>query len=581
MSKEFIEKNAGQSGEFLNYLETCLLKGRIGRRQFIHFSVAAGLSTLAAQAMGETLDEARANQDKLASAPAAEYDYIVCGAGSSGCVIAARLAENPNNKILLVEAGDWDTAPSVLNPGVWFTNLGTERDWGDICLPSPAVNNLAIPSTMARVVGGGSSINATIWVRGHKNDFEHWADQTGDKAWGYEHSIEIYRRVEDWQGNMEGQYRGRGGKVWVEPSQNPQPIAPAMVEAAKSLGMPTYEDLNDRRGREGKGGFALMNHIIKGGQRRNMAQSYLYPVLARTNITVMTRTHADRLMMDGAKAIGVEVVRNDKLYRIKASREVIVSLGGIRSSKLLMLSGIGDEKELGSVGIKTLVHAPEVGKNFHDQILHGGCLWQYKAPMAPRNSATEASGFWRSDLASDVPDINPVQIELPYTSEAVAKQYSPPGTTWALCAGLVQPRSRGTVKLRSSNPSDAPIVDPRFLSHPDDVKILMQGIELCREIGNAKPLADLSVREVIPGKKLELRDLENFARNGTTTFFHQVGTCRMGKDEKSVVDASLRVRGVANLRVADGSVMPRITSCATMSACVYIGERMAEILRAA
>lgn len=578
MTQTFVEKNAAQRGPFLDYLEGALLKNQIDRRQFIRFSMAVGMSAFAAQAIGDALDDARTNQNKLAASRDAEYDYIVCGAGSSGCVIAARLAEDPNAKVLLVEAGDWDTAPTILDPRLWFTNLGTDRDWGDIALPSKSVNNRAIASHMGRAIGGGSSINATIWVRGHKNDFEHWAEQAGDKNWGYAHSLEIFRRIEDWQGKPDATYRGKGGKVWVEPPNNPLPIAQSMLAAAQSLGMPVYDDLNGKR-QEGHGGFAMMNHIIKDGRRRNMAQSYLYPMLGQKNITVMTNTHVDRLMIEGENATGVELNRGGKIQRIKAKMEVIVSLGAIRSAKLLMLSGIGDEKDLKAHNIKTVVHSPEVGKNFHDHILHGGCVWEYKSPMDHRNSGAEASGFWKSNDALDTPDLNPVQIELPYTSDVVGAQYKPPGTSWALCAGLVQPKSRGTVKLRSNSAMDAPLVDAQFLSHPDDVKALMRGIELCREIGNAAPLAQYSVREVVPGKKLDASELQKFAVDGVTTFFHQVGTCRMGKDEKAVVDANLRVRGMKNLRVADGSIMPRISSCATMAACVYIGERLIENLK--
>ena len=224
------------------------------------------------------------------------------------------------------------------------------------------------------------------------------------------------------------------------------------------------------------------------------------------------------------------------------------------------------------------MHAPEVGQNFQDHILHGGCIWEPKEHIPHRNSAANASGFVKSQASLVSPDVNLVQIELPYASDVIGKRYSPPNTSWALCAGLVAPKSRGEVRLKSANPADRPIVDARFLSHPDDVKALAYGIELARDIGNSAAMSAFVKREVAPAQKLSGQEMDNFIRDGATTYFHQAGTCRMGKDSKAVVDAKLRVNGVKNLRIADSSIMPRIASVATMATCALIGERMAEIL---
>lgn len=210
--------------------------------------------------------------------------------------------------------------------------------------------------------------------------------------------------------------------------------------------------------------------------------------------------------------------------------------------------------------------------------MHGGCIWEPKEHVPHRNSAANAAGFLKSVATQATPDVNLVQIELPYASDVVAKQYSPPSSSWALCAGLVAPKSRGEIRLRSANPADRPIVDARFLSHPDDVKALAFGIEVSREIGNSPAMQAFVKREVAPGKKLTGLDMETFVRNGATTYFHQSGTCRMGSDKDAVVDSRLRVNGVAGLRIADSSIMPRIVSVATMATCVLIGERMADIL---
>lgn len=561
----------------LEHLERSFIGGRLTRRGFIQAVTAAGLATSGLHALADELDAIRANQNKRATSLRTSYDYIVVGTGSSGSALVGRLAAKGSANILVIEAGDWDTAPSVFNPNVWFTNLGTERDWKDVAIPSAGTNNRAIPEHMGKVVGGGSSINATIWARPFKNDLEGWAQEAGDPAWGYEHALAIYRRMENWQGKPDARYRGKGGPVWCQPAHAPHPLAPAMLAACRSLGLPVLDDLNGAR-EEGEGGFALMNQIIREGQRQSMARSYLYSVLARKNVTLMVQSHVNRVTFSGTRATGVEVNVAGSIRRIQARSEVILCSGGINTPKLLMLSGIGDEVQLRAHGIKTVVHSPEVGENFQDHILHGGCIWEPNQHIPHRNSAANASGFIKSQAALATPDLNLVQIELPYGSEAITKQYSPPPTSWALCAGLVGPKSRGVVRLKSANPTDRPVVDARFLSHPDDVKALAYGIEVARDIGNSPAMRDFVKREVAPAKKLTGAEMDDFVRNGATTYFHQAGTCRMGKDSKAVVDAKLRVNGVRGLRVADSSIMPRIASVATMASCALIGERMAEIL---
>jgi choline dehydrogenase len=565
--------------QLLASLEASLMKGRINRRDFLRFMGAAGMLGAGVTALADTLDGIRANQGERGKILLDAYDYIVCGTGSAGCALVHRLAADPDAKILVIEAGDWDTSPAVADPRVWFTNLGTERDWNDIAVRSPHVNDRAIPEHMGRVVGGGSSINATIWARPFRKNLDYWVEVTGDQAWGYDHALSIYRRVENWQGKPDARYRGQGGPVWVQPAHEPSPLAPGMLDACASLGLPVLDDLNGAR-EERDSGFALMNQIIRDGQRYNLAKAYLYPVLGQKNVTLLVNIHVDRLTVSGNTVEGVEFVRDGYPVRIRANREVIVATGGINTPKLLMLSGIGDQQELKKHGIKTVFHSPEVGKNFQDHILHGGCLWESTDTPGLRNSGAEASGFAHSTSdRSGPPDLNLVQIELPYASEVIAKTYSPPANSWALCAGLVQPKSRGHIALRSAKPSDRPIVNANFLSHPDDVKALAVGIEMCRDIGNAAPLRKLSRREVAPARKLTGKEMTDFIRNGATTYFHESGTCRMGKDTRAVVDAKLRVNGVRKLRIADSSIMPRIVSVATMATCVLIGERMAEILK--
>jgi choline dehydrogenase len=580
---KLINGNNGYSGanrpddSQLEQLERAFIAGTLDRRSFLRTAAALGFGSTGLTALADELDAVRANQKERSTNLQNSYDYVVVGTGTAACALVGRLATRKNATILMIEAGDWDTAPSITDPTVWFTNLGTERDWGDIAVASAGTNNRTIPEHMGRVVGGGSSINATIWARPFKTDLEHWARVSNDKGWGYESGLEVFRRAENWQGTPSERFRGKGGPVWCQPANNPHPMAPAMLQACKALGYPILDDQNGRR-EEGGGGFALMNQIIKDGRRQSMARSYLYPVLSLPNLTVLVNTHVDKLVLAGNKVTGVEITRAGVKSSINAGTEVILCSGGINTPKLLMLSGIGDDAQLRQHGIKTVVNAREVGKNFQDHLLHGGCIFEPKEHIPHRNSAANAAGFLKSKASLASPDINIVQIEIPYTSDVIGKQFAPPPTSWALCAGLVAPKSRGEIKLRSADPKDRPIVDARFLSHKDDVKALMFGIDVCREIGNSPAMKDFVKREVAPGKKLVGKELEDFARNGATTYFHQAGTCRMGSGNSAVVDSKLRVNGVQGLRIADSSIMPRIASVATMATCVLIGERMADIL---
>jgi choline dehydrogenase len=568
-----------EKNQLLDKLEYGLLTGNIDRRSFMKTGLAAGvLSATSLEALADELVAIRENQNKRGEALGKSYDYIVVGSGCAGSALVGTIAKTmASAKILLIEAGDWDTAPSIQDPKIWFTNLGTERDWGDVSIPSASTNNRGIPEHTGRVLGGGSSINATIWARPFKADMDHWAKESGDKAWGYEHSLKTFKSIENWRG-APSKYRGTSGPVWVQPAFEPTPLAPAMLAGCKELGLPVVSDLNGEREITGSG-FGLMNQIIKDGRRYNMARAYLYPVMAQKNVTVLVNTQVNKVVLEGDKAVGVEVVRNGKTFVIRAAKEIVLSAGGFNTPKILQLSGIGDEADLKAVNIKTLVNSTEVGKNVQDHILHGGCLFEPPEPIPYANSAANASGYYKTNPALELPDVSIVQIEIPYSSPEIAKEYSPPKTAWALCGGLVAPKSRGTVKLKSNNPNDRPIVDMQFLSHPDDVKALSSSIEIARSIANTSAMKKYVVREVAPGKKLEGAEMEKFIRNGATTYFHSAGACRMGKDNKAVVDSKLRVRGVRNLRIADSTIMPRIVAVPTMPACVLIGKRMAEILK--
>lgn len=571
---------SNNSDQMLERLEQSMIAGKISRRKFIASALAMGvLGIMPLRALADELENIRQIQAGHIANLAKSYDYIVVGSGSAGCALVGTLADKTDGNILLIEAGDWDTAPSVLDPRLWFTNLGSERDWGDVSLPTADVNGRAIPEHTGRVVGGGSSINASIWTRPIKADMDHWANETGDTAWNYENSREIFKRMENWQGTPNATFRGTDGPVWVQPAQGLLPLVGATLNAAAEVGLPVTDDLNTDREISGSG-FGLMNHIIKDGQRNSMARAFLYSALARKNVTLLVNTDVTRIIIEGNVAVGVSCTRNGKDVEFRADREIILSAGGFNTPKLMMLSGIGDKEELKKVGVETVLHSPEVGKNVQDHILHGGCLFEAPEPIDHRNSAANMSGYLKTDSSLELPDVSIVQIELPYASDVVAADYplDKPANTWALCGGLVAPKSRGTVKLASDKPTDRPIVDMQFLSHPDDVKYLERAIGVAREIAHAPALKDHVVKEIVPGKKLEGEELSNFVRNGATTYFHSSGACRMGKDDSAVVDSQLRVNGIRNLRVADSTIMPRIVSVPTMSVCALIGIRMAGML---
>jgi choline dehydrogenase len=566
------------SGDLLNALEGALYRGQIERRQFLRLALAAGASLATAQSIAQDGGDAAITQLYNARDLRQEYDYIVVGSGSGGAVVAGRLAAETDARVLLLEAGNTDQVDAVLNPGLWPTNIRSERDWGHSAAPSPAVNNRSLILPMGKVVGGGSSVNASVWSRGHKNDFDSWAAATGDAGWSYANVLEIYKRIEDWQGTPDAARRGKGGRLWVAPAKNPNPIANAMLDAAASVGIPKFDDQNGAL-MEGAGGVAIANLRIRDGRRRNLPSDYLYQSLKRPNLTLLTGAEVQTLKMEGNRVRGVTFMRDGKVQTVRAARRVVLCAGAINTPKILMLSGIGDETELKRHGIKTAVKLPGVGRNFQDHVLVAGCIWEYNEALPPANNAAEATFFWKSDASLPTPDLQPFQIEVPFASEVTGPQFKAPAGAWTIAPGLVRPKSRGRVTLASAKPADMAKVDGAFLRHPDDVKALLRGIELCREIGNSAAMKSYVKREVMPGK-LSGDEMANFLRNAAGTYFHESCTCKMGRDEQAVVDGKLSVRGVRGLSIADASVMPAVSTGNTMAPTVIIGERMADILMA-
>ncbi len=505
------------------------------------------------------------------------YDFIVCGAGSAGSVLARRLAENASVQVLLIEAGGSDDRPSVMNPAAWPTNLGSETDWGFVAEPNPHLNGRAMPMSMGKVCGGGSSINVMVWARGHRSDWDFFAEESGDASWGYDSVLGIYRELENWQGAPDPWRRGVGGPVYVQPSPEPGPVALAMLDAAREIGIPTFQSPNGEM-MEGDGGCAISDVLIRNGRRNSIFRAFTYPYLDRPNLTLLTDTEVSRVIIENGRAVGVEAVHEGVSRRFGASREVILSLGALQTPTVLMRSGVGDEEELRRNGVEVTRHLPGVGRNLQDHVSFG-CIWEYREPIAPRNTGSEATLYWKSDAALSSPDLLFCQVEFPVPSPETAGR-GVPQHGWTMFAGLAQPKSRGRVRLQGAEPLSRPRIELNTFGHPADLKAAIACVELCRTLGNTEAFAPLVIREAMPGA-LSPSEQERYVRDSAVTYWHQTCSAKMGRDEMSVVDGSLRVYGVEGLRVADGSVMPRVATGNTMAPCVVIGEKASRYIRKA
>jgi choline dehydrogenase len=520
----------------------------------------------------EFAEGVRISQKKLRSELKSQYDFIVCGSGSSGSVVAGRLAENADVSVLLIEAGGDDEAPSVTDARQWVTNIGSERYWQFQAEPNPHLNGRAIPLGMGKALGGGSSINAMVWARGHKSDWDFFASETGDPAWGYESVLDSYRHIEDWQGAPDPTYRGTGGPVFVQPLQDPNPAAPALFEGIRSVGIPIFENQNGRL-MEADGGASVPDMSIRDGKRQSVFRSYVFPYMDRPNLTLLPHALVTRLTFEDKRVTGVQISYKGGVRRIRAGGDVILSLGAIHTPKVLMQSGIGDEAELSHFGIPVIQHLPGVGLGFQDH--PGVCsLWECSDSL-PTRPAPEAVIYGKSATGLGSPDF---QILPAVFSAGDTARLGLPAGGWLLIGNVVQPKSRGRIRLTGSDPTDPVQIEANYLCDPDDRKAIFACVELCREIGNSGALRPFVKQEIIPGK-MERGELENYIRETAFSFWHQTSTAKMGRDPMSVVDGDLRVYGVKNLRIADGSVMPRVTTGNTMAPCVVIGERAAQILR--
>jgi len=504
------------------------------------------------------------------------YDYVIVGAGAAGCVLAGELSAW-GAQVLLIESGGADDAPTILNPSVWFYNVGGPLDYQLPITPLPQLNNRSFNMALGHVLGGGSSINAMVWMRGTRADYDGWAEN-GATGWAFADVLPVFKSQEDWEGGA-NEWRGAGGPIHIRRPKNPHVTAPAFIAAAREMGMPILDDVNGPM-RPGAG-YINMN-IAADGTRVSAARAFLNPALSRPNLTLLLNTNVVKLNFRDTRCVGVKLMTDGAVKDIAADKEVILAAGTINSPKLLMLSGVGEEKALRSLGIDVVENLPGVGGNLQDHVLLSGVVFKYKGKMPDRpadSNAVEAEAYLSSGLSGDI-DICLVLHQLPAVTPEVASRFgAPPPDAFTIAPALVKPTSRGSVRLASNNFEDAAVINGNYLATDHDFAAIVRAVEAAREIGNQYAFDDLRESELIPGPTASAEGIRELARLASASFGHAVGTCKMGVDHLAVVDPELRVHGILGLRVADASVMPRIiTGPGTNATTHMIAGRAAKLI---
>ena len=526
-----------------------------------------------------------------------QADYVIVGAGSAGCVLANRLSADPQATVVLIEAGGRDRHPFIHIPAGFMKLLDHPTiTWRYRTEPDPDTGNRAILYPRGRGLGGSSAINGLAYVRGQPEDFDHWA-QLGNRGWAYDDVLPYFRRSESWVGGADA-VRGADGPLRVSRQVERPPLCDALIEAGTQLGLTRREDINSRH----DGGIGYVQMTRRGRFRASTARAFLAPVMKRPNLRVVTHAQVRRILLEGQRAVGVELMRGGALERIDAGRELILAAGAVGSPHLLQLSGIGDPEHLGGLGIAVQHALRGVGKNLNDHYLARISLTVHNARTVNERSkglallreiarfALKGDGI----LAFSASLVHAYVKVLEESATADMQLAFAPGSFKAgqlgelddfpgLSGGAWQmrPLSRGTVEARSSNPADTPAIRPRFLSDPTDCRAMIGGLRFLRRIFGAPALADYIGAEFLPGPDVHTDDeLLDYARRNGSTVYHASGTCKMGGDPMAVVDERLRVHGLAGLRVVDASVMPAVTSTNTNSAVIMIAEKAADMIRA-
>ena len=520
-----------------------------------------------------------------------QYDYVVVGAGAAGSTLAARLSEDPNTTVLVLEAGG-DFIPSdVDNAPFWFRLLGTQYDWGYHSVPQPGLSGRASYEPRGRMPGGSSNMYIMMHVRGHPSDFDNWAYQ-GAAGWSYADLAPYFAKLESQEDQTDPRIGTTGPQTVTNAGKHePNPTSQVFLNACAELGFPSTEDFN------GPNMIAAgWHHIdVKDGRRQGTLAAYLEPALPRPNLVLRTNAQAAELIWQGTRCVGVtyrqragaedtgdgrrlgEVSESEPgIHSVRANREVLVCAGAIESPKLLMLSGLGPADQLSKHDIPLVADLPGVGENFHNHVLVG-LISETKDPVEPgRQNLSESALFATSEPGMIAPDLQLGFVHVPF--DIIVGAQHPNAVS--ILPGVVRPLSRGWIRLASSDPFDAPLINPNYFGDSSDLTRLVQAFELSREIFATSAFQPVLTKELMPGKEVAGKAaITEFVRNRADSYHHQAGSCRMGIDDLAVVDPTLRVRGVRGLRVVDASVMPAVPSGNCHTAIVAIAERAADLIK--
>jgi choline dehydrogenase len=518
------------------------------------------------------------------------YDYIVVGAGSAGCVLAARLTEDERARVLLLEAGGAGGAKEIRIPAAFSKLFKTRVDWNFSTEPEPQLHDRRLYWPRGKVLGGSSAINAMIYIRGNRADYDFWRD-SGNPGWGYAEVLPYFKKSEN-QERGASEYHGVGGPVNVADPRYVNPLTRAFLAAAEQIGIASNPDFNGAA----QDGAALYQVTQKDGSRCSAADGFLQPARERNNLTVVTAAHAARVLLEGNRAVGVAFLRDGAMQEARADGEVILAGGTVNSPQLLMLSGIGPAGELKTAGISTVHDLPGVGKNLQDHpMVSVGYLCTQKisldgaetlgnflrwlvwrnGPLA--SNVAEAGLFLRTRVGLEAPDLQLLFGPAYYRGHGLVRRKE---HCFGFGPTLIAPQSRGEISLRSANPLDAPAIRANYLATDTDLRTMIAGVRLARRLAHAKAFDAFRGEELHPGAAQQSdSEIAEFLRNELETLYHPVGTCKMGNDALAVVDPRLRVHGIERLRVVDASIMPRVPAGNTNAPVMMIAEKAAELIR--